>query len=109
VTALAGQVLTLAGEPLARVTLTMERPSGRRTARTDATGRFLLTGIEAGRQELVIDGRTASRARKPYGVFEGRRHDPRGREQRAAIHDLDAADRHGERGADRDTGKLLAV
>src|SRR5262249_46041933 len=66
VTAVAGQVLTLAGEPLAEVTLAI----GGRRVRTDATGRFLLRGVPAGAQEMVIDGRTASGPRRRYGVFE---------------------------------------
>ena len=66
VTALAGQVLTLWGDPLPHVTLTI----GSRSTRTDRTGRFLLTHVSAGPQELLIDGRSASRPRRPYGVFE---------------------------------------
>jgi RHS repeat-associated protein len=66
VTALAGQVLRLDGEPLANVTLQIAG----RTARTDARGQFLLEGIPAGHQELLIDGRSASRPGRTYGVFE---------------------------------------
>jgi len=65
-TALAGQVLKLNGLPLASVTLEI----GNQSTRTDSTGRFLLTGIPTGRQVLVIDGSTASRPGKVYGVFE---------------------------------------
>ena len=69
VTALAGQVLLLNGEPLADVTLSI----GRREARTDRTGRFLLRlgSDPSGWQELLIDGTSASRGRRhTYGVFE---------------------------------------
>jgi RHS repeat-associated protein len=66
VTALAGQVLTLWGDPLPGVTLAI----GPRQARTDATGRFLLADVPAGAQGLLIDGRSASRPGRPYGVFE---------------------------------------
>lgn len=65
VTALAGQVLLLNGKPLANVTLQV----GDKTARTDDTGRFLLTHLAQGRQVLRIDGRTASRPGKAYGFF----------------------------------------
>jgi RHS repeat-associated protein len=71
VTALAGQALTLNGEPLANVTLEIEGGYGTGTrARTDSTGRFLVTHIAAGRHELLIDGRSASRPGRTYGVFE---------------------------------------
>ncbi|MFI9639121.1 RHS repeat-associated core domain-containing protein [Micromonospora sp. NPDC051925] len=66
VTALAGQALLLNGEPLADVTLAV----GRRSTRTDATGRFLLTGLTAGHHVLVIDGATASRPGRAFGRFE---------------------------------------
>jgi len=64
-TALAGQVLTLNGQPLADVTLRVAD----RTIRTDNSGRFLLTSLNAGHQVLVIDGRTASTRGKVYGTF----------------------------------------
>jgi RHS repeat-associated protein len=66
VTALAGQMLRLNGEPLAQATLTI----GTRSARTDATGRFLLTGIASGDQVLIMDGSTANRPGRSYGIFE---------------------------------------
>jgi RHS repeat-associated protein len=66
VTAVAGQVLTLNGLPLTNVTLRIDD----KAVRTDGTGRFLLTAIDAGHRELVIDGRTASKRRKTYGTFE---------------------------------------
>jgi RHS repeat-associated protein len=68
VTALAGQVLLQHGTPLADVTLTID---GHET-RTDRTGRFLLPlpGIASGHEELVIDGTTANKPGKTYGLFE---------------------------------------
>ena len=66
VTALAGQVLRLDGEPLPDVTLQIDRA----WTRSDRTGRFLLTGISAGHQVLLIDARTANRPGRAYGVFE---------------------------------------
>jgi RHS repeat-associated protein len=66
VTAVAGQVLKLNGEPLPNVTLEI----GSRTTRTDSTGRFLLADVPSGRQVLVMDGSTASHPGKTYGVFE---------------------------------------
>ena len=64
-TALAGQTLMLDGKPLDNVTLRI----GNNTALTDNTGRFLLTGIPSGHQVLTIDGRTANRNRRTYGIF----------------------------------------
>src|SRR5215467_6035797 len=66
ITALAGQMLRLNGEPLARATLTI----GTQSARTDSTGRFLLTGIASGDQVLIMDGSTANRPGRSYGIFE---------------------------------------
>ena len=66
ITALAGQMLRLNGEPLARATLMI----GTQSARTDSTGRFLLTGIASGDQVLIMDGSTANRPGRSYGIFE---------------------------------------
>ena len=66
VTALAGQVLRLNGQPLARVTLQIAD----RTTTTDRSGRFLLTGIPTGYQTLVMDGSTANRPERTYGIFD---------------------------------------
>lgn len=66
VTALSGQVLKLNGLPLARVTLQI----GERAVRTDGTGRFLLTGIPAGHQEMLVNGHTASRPGRTYAMCE---------------------------------------
>jgi RHS repeat-associated protein len=65
-TALAGQVLRLNGQPLADVTLRI----GAHAARTDHTGRFLLMGVGAGRQELIMDGSTANEPGRTYGTFD---------------------------------------
>ncbi|MFC0005790.1 pre-peptidase C-terminal domain-containing protein [Micromonospora siamensis] len=65
-TALAGQALLLNGKPLAGVTLAV----GRKSTRTDATGRFLLTGLTGGHHVLVIDGATASTPGRAFGRFE---------------------------------------
>ncbi|HKY27374.1 MAG TPA: RHS repeat-associated core domain-containing protein [Pyrinomonadaceae bacterium] len=65
-TALAGQVLTLSGKPLANVTLQIDE----RSVVTDFTGRFLLRGLEAGKKVLTIQGHTASRPGKIYGTFD---------------------------------------
>jgi RHS repeat-associated protein len=67
VTAVAGQALTLLGQPLANVTLRIAD----RTARTDDSGRFLLTSVPHGRRALHIDGRTANRPGRVYGLFKG--------------------------------------
>jgi RHS repeat-associated protein len=66
ITALAGEVRTLSDQSLEGVTLRV----GEQTARTDETGRFLLISVPPGHHELLIDGRTASRAGQVYGVFE---------------------------------------
>ncbi|HET9261880.1 MAG TPA: hypothetical protein VFO14_02445 [Vicinamibacterales bacterium] len=66
--ALAGQALRLDGRPLMDTRLAI----GEHEPRTDRTGRFLLLlpGVSAGRHELEIDGRTASRGIRTYGFFE---------------------------------------
>ena len=66
ITALAGQVLTLNGQPLANTTLKIENTQ----TYTDATGRFLLQNIPAGHHVLVVDGQTSNQVPKRYGVFE---------------------------------------
>lgn len=65
VTALAGQVLLLNGSPLANVTLSI----GTNTTRTDHLGRFLLKS-PSGHRVLLIDGRSANKPKKSYGVFK---------------------------------------
>jgi RHS repeat-associated protein len=68
VTALAGQILRLNGQPLAGVTLEVDGQS----ARSDGTGRFLirLDKLSAGHVELWIDGRSANRVNATYGTYE---------------------------------------
>lgn len=64
-TALSGLSLTLRGLPLKDVTIKV----GSKSTRTDHTGRFLLTSLEAGHQVMTIDGRTANRPGVAYGIF----------------------------------------
>jgi RHS repeat-associated protein len=68
VTALAGQALTLNGQPLADVTIEVE--GSKVTATTDKTGRFLLAPAPPGHAVVIIDGGTAGATGKPYGTFE---------------------------------------
>ncbi len=71
VTAVAGQVLTLNGQPLSDVTVeTGGLDDSRSTTQTDRTGRFLLEGIAAEHREMLVDGRSANRPGRTYGVFE---------------------------------------
>lgn len=82
VTALAGQVLDLKGNPLAGVKLEIEGVYGYAsiTSQTDNTGRFLISNIAPGRRELIIDGSVAQRRvseksqalgpKEDHGVFE---------------------------------------
>ncbi|MFN8233536.1 MAG: IPT/TIG domain-containing protein [Actinomycetota bacterium] len=74
VTALAGRVLRLDGSPLQHVSLEID---GIETE-SDATGRFLLAGIPAGKQVLEIDGATANSAHATYGFYEAQVHLARG-------------------------------
>lgn len=66
VTALAGQLLKLNGKPLANVTLQVDQ----KVARSDENGQFLLYPLEPGRHELIVDGRTANKPGRKYGIFE---------------------------------------
>jgi len=66
VTAVSGQVLQLNGEPLENVTFEIEGVA----ARSDATGRFLLTHVQPGHRVLTMEGRTANRPGVTYGVFD---------------------------------------
>jgi RHS repeat-associated protein len=67
-TAVSGQVLKLDGQPLANVTLQINGFS----ARSDSTGRFLLTldSKTSGHCVLVMDGATANRPGASYGLFQ---------------------------------------
>ena len=67
VTAVSGVVMTQLGQPLANVLI--EMVGTRHATRTDTTGRFLLQGVPAGKHELWIDARPASRQQKTYGTF----------------------------------------
>jgi YD repeat-containing protein len=66
VTALAGQVLQLNGQPLQNVTLQI----GNFRARSDATGRFLIINIPAGHQVMWIVGDSANHGGATYGIYE---------------------------------------
>src|SRR5262249_46920110 len=66
VTALAGQVLRVDGQPLGNVTLTLAGKS----ARSDATGRFLISSVPVGRNVLQIDGRPAADQGNRFGYYE---------------------------------------
>jgi hypothetical protein len=66
VTALAGQVLTIDGMPLARVTLQI----GSKRALTDGSGRFLMPGLPTGKSVLLIDGTSASHGGATFGIFQ---------------------------------------
>jgi RHS repeat-associated protein len=63
-TALAGRVLTLTGQPLSDVTISVKDVS----TRTDGSGRFLLRAPD-GHHVMLIDGRTANRPGRTYGTF----------------------------------------
>jgi RHS repeat-associated protein len=67
-TAVAGQALTLNGQPLPDVSLTIRGE----IARTDKTGRFLLVLNDAtsARHQLEIEGATANRPGRTYGFYE---------------------------------------
>lgn len=64
-TALAGQVLTITGQPVPNVTISIKDIS----TRTDSSGRFVLSSA-SGHQVMLIDGRSASRPGKFYGIFK---------------------------------------
>ena len=65
VTALAGQVLRVDGWPLESVSIRL----GESKTTTDETGRFLVTGVPAGGQTLVVDAGSASTRKTKYGLF----------------------------------------
>lgn len=64
-TALIGQVRRIDETPVANVEVSI----GGRKVRTDAQGVFVLDSLSAGRQELFVDGRTASHGDVEYGRF----------------------------------------
>ena len=63
---LTGRIVTTAGAPIDGVTVRV----GGHHARTNRTGRFRLTGLPQGLRVLEMDGRTASTARRSFGVFD---------------------------------------
>ncbi|MFD3519912.1 RHS repeat-associated core domain-containing protein [Streptomyces sp. NPDC058653] len=65
-TALTGHILKLDGKPLAEVTVSV----GKRSAKTDARGRFLLSGIADTSTTLVVDGASANNSRRSYGRYD---------------------------------------
>ncbi len=66
-TALAGQALERNGLPLAGVRVSVEGTTT--DATTDEAGRFLLAGLPAGHQTLVVDGESVPGDRR-YGSYE---------------------------------------
>lgn len=66
VTAVSGQVLLLDGRPLRGVSIRV----GSRSTTSDRSGRFLVESVGAGRQLMIVDGRTAGTSRRDYGVFK---------------------------------------
>ncbi|MEU9744287.1 RHS repeat-associated core domain-containing protein [Streptomyces niveus] len=65
-TALTGRILKLDAKPLAKVTVSV----GSKSARTDAQGRFLLTGIADTSTTLVVDGASANNSTRQYGRYD---------------------------------------
>jgi len=64
-TAVSGTVKRANGQPISGVTLSV----GPARTETDAAGRFLLTGLSAGDNTLVIEGSTANRGDVFYGSY----------------------------------------
>lgn len=64
-TALAGQVLKLNGDPLEHVLLEIDK----KTTYTDKTGRFLLRELTAGHHIMYIDGAPANSDGAVYGLY----------------------------------------
>jgi RHS repeat-associated protein len=64
-TALIGQVRRIDETPVADVEVSV----GNLKVKTDAQGVFVLTGLPAGRQEVFVDGRSASHGGVQYGRF----------------------------------------
>ena len=65
VTALAGQVVTVSGNPLVHVLIEID---SQRTY-TDATGRFLLQGLTAGHHVMIVDGASANSKSAAWGLY----------------------------------------
>lgn len=64
-TGIAGTALRLNDKPLANATITV----GNRTTHTDSAGQFRLTGLAAGRHELLVDGSRAGSGGRQYAQF----------------------------------------
>lgn len=65
VTSLAGQVLTLDGNPLTGVSVEI----GSHRALTDQTGRFVLQDVGPGHHIMLVDGAPAATKAATYGIF----------------------------------------
>jgi RHS repeat-associated protein len=66
-TSLSGQALGIDGTPVPHVELELQGTAEH--TRTDETGRFLLRGVPAGHQELVIEGGRADAGGRRFGRF----------------------------------------
>jgi RHS repeat-associated protein len=64
-TSVFGTVLRIDDHPLSHVTVSI----GDRSAQTDPAGHFVLTGIPAGQQKLLVDGTSANSTSEEYGDF----------------------------------------
>ncbi len=72
VTAISGNVRTVAGKYLQGVTLELncgEEKGKRNRAISDGTGRFLIANVPSGHCRLEIDGTTVRRGSEVYGIF----------------------------------------
>ncbi|MFD9733276.1 RHS repeat-associated core domain-containing protein [Umezawaea sp. NPDC059074] len=65
-TALSGRALTLDGRGLAGVTVSIDAVK----AKTDGSGRFLLSGVGAGHRVLRVDGASANSEAHKFGLFD---------------------------------------
>jgi len=65
-TGLSGRALTLDGKGLAGVTVSIDGAS----AKTDESGRFLLSGVGAGHRVLRVNGATANSDATKFGLFD---------------------------------------
>ena len=65
VTALAGQVVMVSGNPLVHVLIEIDAQH----TYTDATGRFLLQGLTAGHHVMIVDGASANSKSAVWGLY----------------------------------------
>ncbi|WP_329392110.1 RHS repeat-associated core domain-containing protein [Streptomyces sp. NBC_01716] len=65
-TTLTGHILKLDGKPLAKVTVSV----GKKSAKTDTRGRFLLSGIADTSTTLVVEGASANNSKRSYGRYD---------------------------------------